>query len=301
MSLSISSLAPLRIGSTVLATENLQVSPDVQTALVRHSGNEFASVLTVPGAAPRIRFTTPAKPALDLIGTKALRATTLDIYLATFAAGLRSTSSDHHKYSLAASASAMVYIQRLRVSDRGVAMADVECVLVSSDGMTHPLAAPTTASLPTLSGQPALHTLGTSIVDAAGIAGTAGVDLDFGATVIAGIDGNPGDGLLYPTVCQYVGGSPVINVEHGDPVGVLAALGYTGVAPGTSFVQWFRSYDATNHVTLGTGFSVTVASCRVTPADFGSANQAIARTGFRVEGLSGSSTHPWAIGTGSLP
>lgn len=300
MSLNISSLAPIRLASTVLATENLQVTQDVQTTMFRHSGNEFPSVITVPGAAPRVRFSTPAKPALDLIGLKALRLTTLDVYLATFAAGFRSASTDHHKYSLNTSAAALAYIQRIRISDRGIAMAEIECVLLSSDGMAYPLGSPTTGSLPTLASQPALHTLGTSRVDSTTINGTSGFELDFGANVVAGIDGNPGDGLLYPTVAQYLGGTPVINVEHGDPVGVLAALGYIGLAPTTSYVQWFRDYDTTNHVALTTGFSITAAVGRATPTEFGSSNQAIAKSGFRHEALSVSPTHPWAVGTGTV-
>lgn len=300
MSLNISSLAPIRIGSTVLATDNLQVTQDVQSTMYRHSGNEFPSVIAVPGAAPRIRFSTPAKGALDLIGLKALRATTLDVYLATFAAGFRSSSTDHHKYSLNTSASSLVYIQRIRCADRGIAMADIECVLLSSDGMAYPLAAPSTGALPTLASQPALHTLGTSKADSTTINGSAGVELDFGANVVAGIDGNPGDGLLYPTVAQYLGGTPVINVDHGDPVGVLAAMGYIGAALATSYIQWLRDYDVTNHVALTTGVSITAASGRAIPTEFGSANQAIAKSGFRVEALSSSTTHPWVVGSGTV-
>lgn len=297
----ISSLAPLRIASTVLAIDNLQLPPEVQSQAYRHSGNEFPSAIVVPGAAPRIRCSTPFKPAYDLIGWKALRATVVDVYLAKFASGLRSVTTDNPKYSLNTSAAALVYIQRVRCSDRGIAMADIEIVLTSSDGMAYPLAAPSTGALPTLSSQPELHTLGTSIFNGTTIAGSTGLDLDLGANIVLGIDGNPGDGLLYPTVAQYLGGTPVMNVAHGDPVGVFASLGYTGAAMSSNFVQWLRTYDATTQLSLATGVSITAASGRTIPTEFGSGNQAVARSGFRTDALSATSTHPLVIGSGAVP
>jgi hypothetical protein len=102
-------------------------------------------------------------------------------------------------------------------------------------------------------------------------------------------------------VAQYVGATPIVTVEHRDPLGVLTALGYTGAALASNFVQWFRTYDATNQVTLTTGFSITAASGRAIPTDIRADNLALPRHGFRVDGLSGTTTHPLVVGTGNVP
>ncbi|MBA3591564.1 hypothetical protein [Methylibium sp.] len=298
------SLAPLRINATVLATAGLQVPPDVASEAFRHSGNEFASALVVPGAAPRVRFRTPFKAAYDLIGFKILPVTTLDIYFAKFAASIRDPNSTHAKYSLAVSAKAVAFIRSFSVAHGGIAMAEVEVVLLSSDGMAHPFAAPATAALPTLAAQPTLHTMGTTSINGTAIAGAVDASVDLAPNVMIGIDGTPGDGLLYPTVATYLGGAPSIEVGHGDPITLLATLGLTGVAVGAStFKQWLREFDATTQLALSTGVSLTIASAsgRMIPVDFGADNQSAAKGGLRIEGLSTSTTHPIAVGTGTVP
>lgn len=298
------SLAPIRLNSTVLATADLAVPLEVASEAFRHSGNEFASALVVPGAAPRVRFKTPFKPAYDLIGFKGLPVTVLDVYFAKFVASIRDAGSTHAKYSLASSAEGLAYITSISVSNRGIAMAEVEVVLLSSDGMVHPFAAVTTAALPSLGSQPALHTLGVASINGTHIGGAMSVTVDLAPDIMVGVDGAPGDGLLYPTVAAYMGGSPAIEVEHGDPITLLATLGLTGVAVGAStFKQWFREYDSTAHVTLATGVSLTIASGagRVIPIAPGSDNLGLAKGGFRIEGLAATGTHPLVLGTGTVP
>lgn len=300
----IHSLAPIQVNATVLATAGLQVPPDVASEAFRHSGNEFASALVVPGAQPRVRFRTPFKPAYDLFGFKGLRVTTLDVYFAKFVDGIRSPSAVHPKYALATSAEAFGWINSVSVGNRGVAMAEVELVLLSSDGMVHPFATPTTSLLPSLSGQPSLHTLGVSSINGTHIGGALDFTLDLAPQIMVGIDGMPGDGLLYPTVAAYMGGSPAIEVSHGDPITLLATLGLTGVPVGAStFKQWLREYDATNHITLSTGISLTIASGagRVIPMAPGADSLGVAKGGFRIEALSSTSTYPIALGTGTVP
>lgn len=300
----IHSLAPIQVNAAVLATAGLMVPPDVASEAFRHSGNEFASSLVVPGAQPRVRFRTPFKPAYDLFGFKAIPVTTLDLFFAKFVAGIRSPGSVHPKYALASGAEAFGWINSVSVGNRGIAWAEVELVLLSTDGMVHPFAAPTTAALPTLSSQPSLHTLGVSSINGTNIGGALDFTMDLAPQIMVGIDGMPGDGLLYPTVAAYMGGSPSIEVSHGDPVTLLATLGLTGVPVGAStFKQWLREYDATNHVSLATGISLTIASGagRVIPLPPGADNLGVARGGFRIEALSSTATHPIALGTGTVP
>ncbi len=299
----IRSLAPLRVNSTVLPIDQLRVPPEVASEAFGHSGNEFASALVVPGAAPVARWRTPAKTAYDLIGFKGLVATVFDIHFAKFVDGIRDSNSTHTKYALAASAEAFVYIKSISVAERGVAWAECEAQLLSSDGMTHPLAAPTTVALPTLAAQPALHTMGVSSLNGTAIGGALEVSVDLAPQIMVGIDGSPGDGLLYPMVATYLGARPSIEVGHGDPIGLLASLGLTGlVTSASTFKQWFRDYDSTNHVTLTTGMSFTIAAgSRAIPVEFGADTGRVSRGGFRIEGLSTSQTHPVVVATGNVP
>jgi hypothetical protein len=187
------------------------------------------------------------------------------------------------------------------VQDRGICWADCEAVLLSNDGMTPPFAAPTGVALPTLASQPALHTLGTTELNGNIYGGAMGFSCDLAPDIMVGIDGSPGDGLLYPMACTYRGAAPVIDVEHGDPVGLMAALAQTGVAIGVgTFKQWLRDYDAVNHVALTTGVSLTVSNGRVTPVDYGADSGRLTRGGLKVEALSTGASHPITVGTGTV-
>lgn len=296
------SLAPMRVNTTVIPVADVQVPPEVASEAFRHSGGEFASALVVPGAAPRVRYRTPAKVALDLIGLKALRATATDLHFAKFTDGIRDSGSAHTKYGLAVGATAFHFIRSISVADRGIAWADCEAILCSADGMTHPIAAPTLVALPTLVSQPSLHTLAPVSINGTAIGGVLGWSLDNAPEIMVGIDGNPGDGLLYPTIATYLGASPTIEVAHGDSVGLLATLGMTGLAVnGSTFKAWLRDYDATNHVALATGLSFTVASGRMIPVDYGADSGRLARGGLRIQGLSTGATHPVVTATGTVP
>lgn len=299
----IRSLAPMRINTTVIPVAALQVPPEVATEAFRHSGNEFASALVVPGAAPRARWRMPAKTAYDLIGLKFLKATVLDLHFAKFIDGIRDNTATHTKYALATNAVAMVYIHRFSVADRGIAWADCEAIFLSADGMVHPIAAPTTVALPTLASQPSLHTAGTAVINTVAVPGSMEAAIELAPQVQVGIDGSPGDGLLYPTVAAYLGAAPAIEVGHADPIALLAQLGLTGVAAAgaSGFDLWLRDYDSTNQVALSTGVRFRIASGRIVPVDFGADTGRVMRSGLRCEGLSGSTTHPIAVSTGSVP
>jgi len=298
------SLAPLQVNSTVLAIEGLQVPPEIAMEHFRHSGGEFPSVTVLPGAAPRAQFRTPAKGAIDLFGLKGLPITTLDVYFAKFVDGIRSPDAVHTKYPLAASAKAFGWIRRISCQDRGIAWAECEIVYLSATGMAHPVGAAANSSLPSLPAQPALHTLAPTQVNAATHGGALGFTFDLNPDIMLGLEGNPGDGLLYHTLATYMGGAPTIEVDHGDPIALLGTLGQTGVVLGAQgFKQWLREFDAVNHVALPTGISFSIAqnAGRVVPVAYGADTGRVAKGGLRIEGLSAGATHPVVVGSGTVP
>ncbi len=289
-------LGPLKLNSTVLAVNNLELPHDVASEAFRHSGNEFASVLTVPGAAPRISFSTPFYEAYALIGLKSLKITVAEIYFAKFVDAVRQSGGVHRKYSLAASAVGHAYIKSVSVAQRGILMAEVEVVFLSSDSMTHPLSSSDAGTLPTLSGEPQLYTLGPIGINGTNYGSNTQCGLQLGASMSA----DATDGSLYPTVAAYHGGDPIISVDYNDPATINGAIGQTGTNLTSNFVQYFKPYNATTHVaTLASSLSLTIASGRIIPEPWNAGNLAMSRGSARIIGLSTSATHPWVIATGA--
>jgi len=289
------SSAPITMNATTLAVSNLQLPHEVAVDGFRHSGNEFASVLAVSGAAPRVRFSTPFAAAYTLIGLKALKLTTCNIYLSKFSDGLKLATSTHRKWALTSSCTALACIRGASVSNRGLLMADVEIVFLSNDGQAHPLTASDANALPTLGSEPALHTLGPATINGTTTGGYLSCSLDLGAEITVALS----DGDRFPRVAAYVGGTPIISCEHTDPVTLSTVTGLTGVALSSNFVQYFRTYDTSTHLSGTDGLSLTVASGRVVLDTIGSDNLAVATGSLRVLPLSTSTTHPIVVASGA--
>jgi hypothetical protein len=289
------SLAPATLNSTTLGIANLKVSPSILKMMYRTGGNEFPSVHAVTGATPAFSFQTPYYEAYNLIGLKSLKLTTANVYLAKFVDAIRSSSSVHTKYALASSATGFACIRSIAGQLNGIVMANVEVMLLSSDGMTHPWVPTQNNALPSLASQPALRTIGPTTVNGTTIAGTSSVNIDLAPSMEAVTS----DGDLYPRVCAYKGGDPVINIEHGDPETLRTTLGFTGTAITANVVQYFKTIDPTTQIALTTADSLTVAGGRVLPHDIDTDNLQIARGGMTVDCLSSSSTHPIVIATGA--
>jgi hypothetical protein len=300
---SLAGLAPARMGTTVVATEGLMVSPDIATQAFQHSGNEYPSVMQVLGAAPRSRFSTPFAEAYAAFGNslKPKEFTAWDIYFATFAAGLRGSTAVHVKIALTASCKVFAFIKSISCRNRGgPCMAEVEAVYLSNTGLAHPWTRTDNNALPALLAQPVPLTMGPASIDGAVYAGEMDFSIDFGHEVLVGVDGSPGDGLLYPTVAQFIGGKPVFTAAHGDPMSILTELGFTGEAiDADSFIQYMRTVDASSQLVGSTGYSLTMAKGRVVPVDFGADTMRAARGGFRVEPLSIDDTYPIIVASGA--
>ena len=290
-------MAPLKLNTTVLATDDMQVTPDVLAEPFRHSGNEFNSVMRVSGGNPAVRFKTPFAEAYSLIGLKVLKLTALEVYLAKFVDAIRQAGAVHRKYSLGASQIGMAYINGAAVNQDDILMAEVTVVLLSAvDGITHPLVAADTGTLPTLAAEPVLYTSGPTSINGTVIGGTTGVRFDNGARVRV----NRTDGDLYPRVCAYLGADPSIGVDHADPATLWSTVNpLTNGVVASSLIQYFRRYDpATQQVALASGLSLTIASGRAVPDTLGARVGDVANAPMRLFGLSGTSTHPVAVATG---
>ncbi len=298
MTLSLAGMAPLKLNSTVLAITDLALSPEVEIANFRHSGYEFPSVGVVPGAKPMCRFKTPFGAAYTLLGMKLLQATTLEIYYATFAAGLRQSGANHYMHALAASAKAAAYIEGASVGQGGILLADVMVALLAPDATTHPLAALASgATLPSLGGEPQLHTLGPFAMGAGPTRIDGITNQGFKNNIQLAMPVNDGD--QYPRSCAIMGMDPVIMAEHEDPITLLTSLGLLGVNIPTQAHAFFRGVDPTTQLLQTTGLRFAATSGRVVPMPVQFDLNRPAKTGFGLRTLSSTATHPIVITAGA--
>ncbi len=292
MSYNLYSLSPITVNSTVLPVENISMSHAVLAVVHQHSGNEYPTLIAIPGANPTLSFRTPFAGAWGLIGGTLLSATTFDVYLAKFVSSIRSGSSVHPKLPLAASATAVCYITGTSVNQDGILMADVQVIYLSSDGDTHPIGAVTTNNaLPALASQPVLHTQGPISLGGTVYGGLKSTGIEFGQQ----IEPRRSDGNPYPRVCIRSGGQPKITGSHEDPIALRAIL--TQVGTSSAVVQYFRSFDATTGVVaLSNSVSISLAAPdRIHPVEMAASQGQPATLGFEAWGLSSTATHPFTV------
>ena len=289
----ISTLSPILCGSAVLAADKLQVDPAIARELFRHSGNRYGSAIVKYGALPSISFETPFLAAYNAFGFATTKLTAFRYTFAKFLDFAKDPAATHDRWSLAAGCTAAARIQRAVVNQRGLLMAEVQIVpLSSTDGMTHPLAE-STAALDTLSAEPALHTLGPCSVETVKINGVKNQGLDLGIT----LTGEPNDGELYLRTVGELESNPLLMGEHADPRTMLASLGMIGHAITTSAIMYFRSIDATTGAALGTGLSMSIASGSIDPGMMRFSRAQIGTLGFGIQPLSTTNTHPVVVNT----
>lgn len=293
MTMTIASLAPIKINSTVIAVKDVQFSPDIAYMAEQHSGYEFPSLGVVPGAAPRIRFKTPLTGAYSLIGMKLLIGTTFELYFATFASGLRQSGANHKKLNLNTSATVCAYIVGGSVGQNGVVWVDVEVVGLSADGVVNPFQITASVSLPTLSSEPQLHTMGPYALNGTRKDGAS--NLGFQTNVQLATTLNDGDS--FPRSVGWMGAAPELAIEHQDALTVLGDLGLTGLNLVTSAAIFFCGIDPTTQLRQTTGFSFTVSSGRALPGPVTLNQGQLPRQGIMIKPLSATSTHPLVVAT----
>lgn len=295
----IASLAPAKLNSTVLAIRNLRISLAVDANPFRHSGNLYPSILTVPGGQPMVTFQTPFFPAYTLMGmgNGALKLTVFEAYLATFADSVRQPGAVHTKYHLntvPGAATGFAYITGASVDNNGVLMADIMVALISFDGMANPLLRVDNVSIPTLAGEPALHTLGPIEVNGTVIGGVsqAGIDTGYQTQFLKT------DGDMFPRNFACLGADRTMSVQFKDALTAWDELTLLGVAISANVIQYFRSYSAPNQVKLTTGMSFTMASGRIVPDTLSADNLAVLDAPAKIIPLSASATDPVIIANG---
>jgi hypothetical protein len=307
MALTLETMSPLTVGSVTYAISDLAVSPSVEAQMLQHSGNEFPSLGIIPGATPRCSFKTPLYGALSMIGISArfVQASIFNFYLATFAAGLRQTGANHTKYSLATSAKCFLWIDGFSIAQNGVAMADCQGIFLSSNGTTHPLAAPTgSVALPTLASEPIINTMGPFSITTTGEARFDGAT-DFSFRHNCNVQAPKSDGDLYPKIAAFLGCTPQVMIGHMDPLSILAQVGLLGQnVDGTTITAatiYLREIDTTGtpatQLPKTTGISLTVARGRIVPSPVQFSLGAPAKTALTIHGLSVGTTHPVVTAT----
>jgi hypothetical protein len=289
--ITIQSLAPMRINSTVLAVKSVNFGAGIISETDKHNGNLYGTLVRVSGAEPVITAQVPFAAAYSLIGFGSLAVTTLEVWLATFASYERQTTGN--KWDLSSGATGVAVISGISVDQDGLVLAEITITPLSADGDVHPLQ-PGSGTLPTLAGQPALHTLGAAVVNGTGIDGMDSFSGDLGQQVQT----YRGDGQRYATVAGRLGGMPRLTANLRAPTDTLAAVGLLGANISSSVIFYFRSYNPTTGevaVSGGTGISITATSGRIAWGSLSVEQLGIGSIDIVVDALSANSTHPLAV------
>ena len=301
MPTSIYSLAPGRIGATVVPVKSVTVSPTIISEQDIHSGNPFPTLVRVSGAQPKLTMVVPFAPAWAAIGSfDVVRVTTLDVYFAKFLNYIRDPGAVHLKLGLSGTSAAAVMITGISVDQDGDLNATVEVTPISDGSFTNPIAI-TTAALPTLGSQPLLYTLGPVSINGTVIPGLVSAGADLAQQLIV----QRSDGSKYAMAASRMSAAPRLFGEHADPGAIAAALTLDGANITSNVIQYFRSYNAVTGVVdnaASSGCSLTVAAGRIHPTDFSVTQGAIAKSGFEFLPLSATTTHPIAVSvTATVP
>jgi len=295
----ISSLGPITINSTTIATLGWSFSPDIVKAAQFHSGLQYPAIETTSGANPKVTFRCYFQDIWALTGATILGATTFSVYLSAYTTLIRDASSIHLKLALASSCVAAIQIMSASVDQDGLLIADVEATLLANDSTTHPFAITTNNALPALTAEPIKHTLGPFVLDTVGIPAVQSASIDFAPSLQV----SRSDGDLYPRIAAQTQGNPKLSIGHKDPRAVLGTLGLLGTNVATSGIQYFRRHDATTGLAgASNGISVTLGVCRIVPGQLSAEQGGIATQGFELTGLSASTTHPFTVSlTATVP
>jgi hypothetical protein len=287
------SLAPARLGATVVPVERIGFSAGVIANPHQHSGNEYPTMVAIPGATPRITLTVPFRAAYDVLGLGINVLATMDVYLAKFASLTRASGSVHTKWGLSSSCSAAAIITGASVNQDGLLMAEVEIYPLSNNGTTHPLTRTDNNALPSLASQPILHTLGPVSINGTVIPGLQSAGLELGQRLQV----DRTDGALYPLLATRIDAAPRITATHADPVTMYGQLGsLLGADITSNVVAYFRQHGSSGVTDTGsTAVSITVASGRVLPLEVATSQGAVATLGLDIHGLSSGATHPFAV------
>lgn len=260
MAVDLTTMTPIKLNATVLATENVNYSPGNQAQMVRHSGLPYASSIIQASAAPRLTFRTFFEPAFTLLGFAITRLTAVEFDQQTYTNF--AANAGGVKYELATSALAYAYITNVSEGTNGIIMADVEVIFLSSNGTTHPLQEQASAlAILKLAAEPQKQVRGPLVINGTGIDGVTSISLSTG---IRAIPAEPVDGDTYSQTVVDDGGDFTMSIGHNGAKPALAAITHDGVDISSNVVMYLRDVDAEGLTTGSSGVSFTVAAGRVT-------------------------------------
>jgi hypothetical protein len=281
----ISSLSPLTLtvsggAQVVLATESVGLSLNIAGSLHHHSGNEFATLVVVPGSNPMATVSVPFESAFDALGLGINKLTELSLYLAKFV-DFERVQAGAVKVSLTAACIATAEITDWSVSVDGILMATVTFHFLSSTGMLNPVTIGTGA-LPTIVGTPSLHTLGPVVLNGIGYPGLQASNGSMNAGPVV----QRSDGDLFPRVAARIQAEPRISLTHADAASIVAGLGPLGASITGTCDVYFRHYDeSTGVVEASDGIKIEITLGRVHYSGFDSTQGQVSSTEIEVLGI----------------
>lgn len=171
--------------------------------------------------------------------------------------------------------------------------ADVEIVMLSNDGEANPVTFVQNASLPTLSAQPALHTMGPVYVNGSALPGANSWSVSTGKSFT--VPANDGD--LFPTSAAVIDEVSTISVGHNDPLAALASIGLTGSSISADVVCYASGYSSGIVAKTGS-VSVTIGTGDIRPSPMSLSQGSLASIGIDVSPISSNgTTYPLTIST----
>lgn len=216
-----------KYGSNVIAgLSNLNTSTNPEVQNESGIGTPFPQFVVITAQKPRIAFSSRAvATALGITGSTGAKIDGTNGFQAVYAKigddGLPASGSVHRTYT---ANRGLLLPRRLTCNHRQIATLDMEALLFSASGASHPLVVADNAALPSLVVNNVQHTLG-------GISfGTSGLVTSFGCAQSLSIDfGSAAETLgcgsdLYDVHLQLPSVKPVITIT-GIDAAVFAATG----------------------------------------------------------------------------
>jgi hypothetical protein len=290
----LNTLAPIQIGTTVIPVMDVSLSLGAIEEGSIHSGQLFPTLRLIKGSAPQATFRAPFEAVYAIVGMGAYVATTFDIYLAKFASLVKSTSSDHQKLALSTSASALITIESVSVSQDGLLMAECRARYKSADGTTHPITRTVNNAMVALAAQPNIHTNGPAKLANTTVDGVRGWSVDLNHNV----EELRSDGDLYPSEIIYKGSAPQVSIDFSDPLTALGTTGLLGLNASTTSIVYAKRYSTTTGEVVGgaTAVSITMAGGYINPQDMAAAVAGVATQGVRIFASNGTAdTNPLTV------
>jgi hypothetical protein len=252
-------MTPLRLtpsggSATTLAVESLSWGSNIDERTKRDSGLPFASLSVVHAYAPQIEFSTPFAGAYTVFGGALKKLTAVDVFNRTFADFLLESTGD--KWGLRVGAEAVGFINRIEFADDILMAQCVIMYLAPDDGMTNPIDAVAAAqAIPTLSANPACHSLGPIHGPGGEILGLNSFSLNMGQRLLSGHT----DGDKYLRNVRYDGGLRQLEIPHSGVRELLTEVGLDGLSFSSPFVQYAREIDpvtGAKHASNAVSFSI---------------------------------------------